>query len=252
MKACNMLRRIRCDTSTILSGISTVGVVTTAILAAKATPKACVLYDDLKERKAELEEELTAIDIVKEVGPVYIPSALMGVATIACIFGANVLSQRQQARLMSSYALLNNYHKAYCKKLTELYGEEADIKIRTEMARSNCAYHCISLDVPDEKIIFYDEISGESITCYEREIMDAEYHLNRNFVLRGYASLNEFYEFLGLPQTIYGETVGWSSADGYYWIDFEHRLISRDDGGTDIYSIDMLFPPDEDYLREWE
>lgn len=153
---------------------------------------------------------------------------------------------------MSSYVLLNNYHKEYRKKLTELYGEEADIKIRTEMARSNCAYHRLGLDVPDEKVIFYDEISGDSITCYEREIMDAEYHLNRNFILRGYASLNEFYSFLGLPQTRYGETVGWSSVNGYDWIDFEHTLISKDDGGTDIYSIDMLFLPDEDYLREWE
>ena len=252
MNTCKMLRRIRCDTSTILSCVSAVGVITTAVLAAKTTRKAYFLYDELKKKKAEHDEEPTVIDIVKEVGPVYIPSVLMGAATIVCIFGANVLNQQQQARLMSSYVLLNNYYKEYRKKLTELYGEEADIKIRTEMTRSNCAYHRLGLDVPDEKVIFYDEISGDSITCYEREIMDAEYHLNRNFVLKGYASLNEFYSFLGLPQTRYGETVGWSSADGYYWIGFEHRLISRDDGGTDIYSIDMLFPPDEDYLREWE
>ena len=81
--------------------------------------------------------------------------------------------------------------------------------------------------------------------------MDAEYHLNRNFVQRGYASLNEFYEFLGLPQTKYGDEVGWTCTDGYCWIDFEHRLISRDDGGTEVYAIDMLFPPDAHYLDEW-
>ena len=81
------------------------------------------------------------------------------------------------------------------------------------MAREFCGYHQIGLDTPDEKVIFYDEISGESITCYEREIMDAEYHLNRNFVMRGYASLNEFYEFLGLPQTERGEELGWTMSD---------------------------------------
>ena len=87
---------------------------------------------------------------------------------------------------------------------------------------------------------------------YEREIIDAEYHLNRNFVLRGYAPLNEFYEFLGLPKTEYGEMVGWTISDGYYWIDFEHRLISRDDGGADMYAIDMIFPPEPDFMRDWE
>ena len=76
--------------------------------------------------------------------------------------------------------------------------------------------------------------------------------VNRNFVMRGYASLNEFYEFLGLPQTDYGESVGWSIDDGYCWIDFEHRLISRDDGGTDIYSIDIVFPPHSEYMIGWQ
>ncbi len=78
--------------------------------------------------------------------------------------------------------------------------------------------------------------------------MDAEYHLNRNFVLRGVASLNEFYAFLGLPETRYGDEVGWTVADGYSWIDFEHRLVSRDDGGDDVCVIDMLFPPHAGYL----
>lgn len=48
--------------------------------------------------------------------------------------------------------------------------------------------------------------------------MDAEYHLNRKFVLRGYASLNEFYMFLGLPQTNLGEVLGWTCTYGYSWI----------------------------------
>lgn len=99
--------------------------------------------------------------------------------------------------------------------------------------------------------MYYDEISGETFVRYEREIMDAEYHLNRNFVMRGYASLNEFYEFLGLPQTLYGDSVGWSITDGEMWIDFEHALISRDDGGEPIYMINTIIPPDADYLREW-
>ena len=95
---------------------------------------------------------------------------------------------------------------------------------------------------------FYDKLSERTITRFEREIMDAEYHLNRNYILRGYAFLNEFYEFLGLPATEYGEEVGWSMYSGINWIDFEHTVMPDKSGKK--YLINMIFPPYE--LEEWE
>lgn len=234
---------------TILCCVAAVGVVGTAVAAVKVTPKAMKLLEDATDEKGT---DLSRTEIVLAVAHLYIPAAAIGAGTIFCIFGANAFNKQHQARLMSAYALLRNYHKEYRDKLIELHGEEADAEIRNAMIREHCNFHPLDSDVPDGKVIFYDEISGESILRYEREVIDAEYHLNRNFVLRGYAPLNEFYEFLGLPKTKYGETVGWTASDGYYWIDFEHRLISRDDGGTDMYAIDMIFPPEPDFMREWE
>lgn len=239
---------LRKNASTILTCIGAVGVIATTVTAVKATPKAMELVEAAKDEKGE---DLTKLETVIAATPAYIPSAVMGVATIGCIFSANVLNKQKQASITSAYALLDNYHKRYRGKLIELHGKEADIEIRDAMAREHYDFHQLHLDVPDEKVIFYDEISGESIVCYEREIMDAEYHLNRNFTMRGYASLNEFYEFLGMPQTDYGEEMGWSMTSGFTWIDFEHRLFSRDDGGRPVYAIDMIFPPDGDYLEDW-
>lgn len=191
------------------------------------------------------------IDITMNVVPIYIPTIIFGTSTIMCILGANALNKKQQASLISAYALARNYHKEYRDKLIELYGEKTDIEVRNAMAREHCNYHQLKLNVPDKKVVFYDEISGKSIVRYEREIMDAEYHLNRNFTMRGYAFLNEFYYFLGLPASEYGGEVGWSMSSGIMWIDFEHRLIEKsDDGGLACYSIDMVFPPD--ILEEWE
>lgn len=239
---------LKCNSATILTCLGAVGVVVTVVTAVKATPKAITLMEEAKEEKGE---ELTKVEAVKAAGPAYIPTIVMGAATVTCIFGANVLNKQKQASIMSAYALLDNYHKAYRGKLIEIHGEEADKEIRSAIARSRCDFHQIDLDTPDGKFIFYDEISGESFVRYEREVMDAEYHLNRNFALRGYASLNEFYEFLGLPKTDFGEEMGWSCSDGYSWIDFEHTLITKDDGGPDIYAINAIFPPDTEYLREW-
>ena len=76
--------------------------------------------------------------------------------------------------------------------------------------------------------------------------MDAEYHLNRNFILRGETNLNEFYEFLGLEPTDAGCELGWDlwSGEMYYgnsWIDFEHHLVTSDNG--DYYRIEYPFEP---------
>ena len=75
----------------------------------------------------------------------------------------------------------------------------------------------------------------------------AEYQFNRNFVLCGSASLNEFYEFLGIPKISGGELLGWSidiseSFYGYSWIDFDHTFSVTEDG-LECYIISLRFPP---------
>lgn len=235
------------NASTILTCIGAVGVMTTAVLTVDATIKAVRILDSAKREK---DDDLTTTEIVKMAGPVYIPAIAIGVSTIACIFSANIWNKQQQVAVTSAYAVLNNYHKKYRKKLIELHGEEADIDVRNAMVREYCNYHQSDSNIPEGKAIFYDEISGESVIRYEREIIDAEYHFNRNFTMRGYAFLNEFYDFLGLPTTEYGGAVGWSMASGIMWVDFEHRLIDNDDGGPAVYSIDMIFSPE--ILEEWE
>ena len=237
------------NSSTILTFMGGVGVGLTAVLAAQETPKAIQMLEKAKEKKGS---DLTLVEKVVVATPCYAPAIATGTATIVCIFSANVLNQKRQGQLTSAYAMLDRYHKDYRNTLIELKGEEVDQEVRIAMARKRCDYHQIGLDTPDGKVVFYEEISGESIECYEREVMDAEYHFNRNFVLRGYASLNEFYRFLGLPETDEGEQLGWSMSDGYSWVDFEHRLVNPDDGGTPIYMIDFLFSPHSEYLLDWE
>ena len=101
--------------STILTCIGAVGVVITSIMVAKAAPKAVRLLDQAEEEKGE---ELTTIEKVKTAAPVYIPATLVGASTIACIFGANVLNKRDQAALMSAYALANRTYTEYKDKIS--------------------------------------------------------------------------------------------------------------------------------------
>jgi hypothetical protein len=101
-------------------------------------------------------------------------------------------------------------------------------------------------DLGEEKL-FYDVYSNRYFTTTVEQVITAEYHLNRNYILRGSAVLNELYDFLGLKPTDYGSIVGWAPLDeGMYWIDFNHHKAVLDDG-TEYYILEMPFAPTANY-----
>ncbi len=245
------------NSSTILTVIGGAGVIATSVLTVKATIKASKLVEEAKQEKGD---ELDKVEIIKTAGPAYIPAVLVGTSTIACIFGANILNKKQQASIASAYALLDASYKEYKGKLKDLYGDEAHQNIvnsimveKADDIDVNSSYLCTSCDLSleentGEPRLFYDEHSSRYFEATIEQVMNAEYHLNRNYILRGYTYLNEFYEFLGIEETDYGSVLGWApNDDGMYWIDFNHRKVVLDDG-LEVYVIEMPFEPSYDFL----
>ena len=231
--------------STILTTIGGVGVVATTVMAVKATPKAVQL---LEEAELQKDEPLTVIDKIKVAGPIYIPTIITGVATIACIFGANVLNKRHQASLMSAYALLDKTFKDYRNKVNELYGEDADKHVRDELAKDS--YEDTPVEPEDNKVLFYDEYSQRYFNATMEDVLNAEYTLNRDLAYHGYLCLNEFYDLLGLEHTDFGDILGWShnliyEHQWYSWIEFNHRKVKLEDheGGLECYILEILTEP---------
>lgn len=230
-------------------------------MTAKATIKAVDIIEEVKKEKGD---ELTTLDRIKATAPVYISPVLVGIGTIACFWGANIISKRNQASLMSAYALLDNSYKEYKRKVKELYGEEThnnivdsiakekckDVHISSECLCSNCSLE--TEENTSEPCLFYDEYSGRYFETTIEKVLMAEYHLNRNFILRGCSDLNELYEFLGLELTDYGSTVGWSvfNGDDINWIDFNHRKIVLDDG-LECYILEMPFAPTPEGVEDY-
>ena len=244
-------------TSTVLTCLGGIGVVATSIMAIKATPKALDLIEEAKKEKGE---KLSKWETVKVVAPKYIPAMMTGVATITCIFGSNVLNKRQQASLISAYALLDESYKKYRRKVVELYGEETHRKVVDEIAieearevgitaESLCANTCLTSDEAcGDPVLFYDEWSHRYFESTIEQVIAAQYHINRNFVLRGYVTLNELYDFLGLEPTDYGNTVGWAVEDELCWIDFNQRKVLIDDE-LECYIIETPWEPSSDFLE---
>ena len=215
--------------STILTVLGGAGVVATAVTAAKATPKAIKLIEVYEEQKGE---NLTTLEKVKVAGPNYIPAILIGVGTIACIFGANVLNKRTQASLMSAYALIDNSYKEYNKKATELYGDEMHKEVISSITKDK---YTDDIHVSDDKQLFYDEFSHRYFESTLEDVIKAEYNTNRQLQRNGEVYLNEYYEFLGLEPTPVGTELGWSSGilESHYcaeWIEFDHWKVILEDG----------------------
>lgn len=246
-----------------LSCVASVGVVVTTIVAVKATPKAMELIkaDSRKNHDGD-SNAYTKKEAIASAWKCYIPAVAFGVSTIACIIGANALNRRQQAALTSAYAFVNNSYKEYKDKLKELYGEEAHQKIMRELAvekAENIPIEAPTLcgnislgfeDADNEELLFFDSIGNRYFTSTIARVLQAEYHFNRNFCLGWIPSLNDFYEFLGLEKTEYGDTVGWTNSNGdYYWIDFFHILTQIDDT-MDCWIIDVEQIPTPEFLED--
>lgn len=231
----------------------------TAITTARTAPKVSMILEEAKKEKGE---ELTRKEKFKIAAPKYIPSILIGAGTVACIFGANILNKRHQAALVSAYTLVDSSFKEYKQKLKELYGNEAHNKIIDSIAIEKVdpdwnvsgSYFTAKCDLTNEDscgdpVLFYEEYGNRYFEATIEQVINAEYHLNRNHVLRGYAYLNELYDFLGLESTDYGSVLGWSPTDdGEYWIEFNHRKVVLDDG-LEVYILEMPYEPRYDPLE---
>lgn len=139
--------------STVLALLGSAGVVATTFAAIKATPKALRRLEEAKEEKGE---ELTKLERFKYAAPAYIPTALIGVSTIACVVGANVLNTKNQASIASAYALIDNSYKEYKKKVSELYGEEGEQNVVKEIAKDEYEGYSPEEDDYEGDQLFFD------------------------------------------------------------------------------------------------
>lgn len=250
------VRKLKKFSPTILSCFGAAGVVGTSVLAVKATPKALRKIRSDSRYAHNDPDAYTKLEAFQSAWFYYVPSVVMGAATIVCIFGANILNKHQQAAITSAYALLNDAYQDYKNKLKELYGEDAHRKIMEAIAveKANDVYMAStglvegsSLDFdehnPDDNRLFYDGYSKRYFESSINRVLQAEYYLNRDFAIGGYRSVNDFYEFLGIAPIDGGDEIGWDIATGLAWIDFNHYKTVLDDG-LEVCVIDMDWLPE--------
>lgn len=205
--------KLKKSSPTILTVISVGGVVATAVLSAKAAPKAVKLVEEGKKKEDMTDAtklEVIAVNIKYGWKP-FIPAVATAAGTIACVLGSNILNKKQQAALTSAYMMLESQYRDYRKKVVERHGEEEDKQIIDSIIKDKLIQvNGESFDLNDEKLTFYEFHRDHYFEITMADFLYAVEAINRDLQFHDYVCLNEFYHYLGLDPIAEGWILGWS------------------------------------------
>ena len=219
MKVAEILKTVQTFTnehrSEILTGVGIAGMLTTVGLAIKATPKAMEL---IEEKKEELDaDELTKGETVKAAWKPYIPTAIVGTLSAVCLIGACAEGAKRTAALATACKLSETALSEYKDKVVEAIGEKKEKGVREKVAQERIENTPVNKSevILTEKgnTLCFDPLSSRYFKSDIDRISKAENELNNKMLhdICGYASMNDFYNELGLPQIDVGDILGWNT-----------------------------------------
>lgn len=201
----------------ILTAMAAAGVVTTTVMAVRATPKAMYILSEEAAKRTTmaadfLVQDFTPAEVVKLTWDIYLPTAGMAVATIGCVFGVNSVHTRRNAALASVYSLAEKTLTEYQEKVVEQFGKKANDKVRDSVNEDR-----VRNNPPSNEVIFAtkgdmlccDMLTGRYFMSDVESIRKAENNINATIIMHDYASQNDFYDELGLSHVPQGDDVGW-------------------------------------------
>lgn len=198
----------------ILTGISVVGVGTTAVLTAVGTVKSMNDIFDKDEEEGSFIDTATKMDYVKLCWPNYIPAAISAAATISCMLGSQHINSRRQAALAAAYEIADNALRDYKQKVVEQIGKNKEKKVQTavdsEAYDKNPPSHDFLASLADNDLIFRDSMTGQ----YFKSNIDKV----RQAGLKANASMRE--DRVPLNDFLYDCGANYSDMGSDYYLDY--------------------------------
>lgn len=231
----------------ILLGIGVIGVVTSTVLACRATLKVETVLDGHKETIEKIHKAKETVDsdnysetdYKKDLTITYVktganfvklygPSVSLGLLSLGCIIGGHGIIKQRNVALMAAYKAVEESFSAYRKRVTEEYGENADYMYKNGLKQEVVSEIETDEDGKSKKVKknklvtdpnglsqyarFFDESSSEWTKNADYNMMflqSQQNYWNNMLQARGHVFLNEIYDALGLPRSQAGAVVGW-------------------------------------------
>lgn len=232
----------------ILIVVGIAGVITSAVMACKASTKVNDILDEAKhtidnihqiaenpENEGKYSEEdynkalavayvQTGVELVK----LYAPSVIFGAASITCILASNRIISRRNVALAAAYATVDTGFKEYRKRVIDRFGKELDRELKYDIKTKEIEERVVDEngnETVEKKTIrvadpneysdyarFFDEYCTGWDKNSEYNLMflrQQQNHANDLLKSQGFLFLNDVYGMLGIPKTKAGQIVGW-------------------------------------------
>ena len=232
----------------ILTGVGIAGMIMTTVMAVRATPKAIQLLDEEKRRQQA--DKLEPMDVVKTAWKCYIPAAVTGTVSVACLIGASSVNARRNAALTAAYTISESTLRDYQKKVVETIGEKKEQTVRDAVAKERLEKNPVEnkevIVTAKGDTLCFDAVSGRYFKSDIETLKQAANAMSRRLLVDTYVSLNDFYWEIGLKTIKIGDSIGWNVDDGLIEPTFSAQLA---DDGSPCLVLDYDIAPRYDYMR---
>ena len=230
----------------ILMVTGTIGVVTSAVMACKATLKVNDILEETKQdvdkingvlENEEYADKYSEEDSKKDLVIVYVqtgiklaklyaPSVILGTLSLGAMITSNNILRKRNVALAAAYTVLDKGFKDYRKNVVERFGEKIDKELKHNIKAKT--FETVTVDengkekkTKEEVDIcdgisdfarFFDEGSRYFTKDPEYNLMflkNQERYANDKLKAKGYLFLNDVYRMLDIPETKAGQIVGW-------------------------------------------
>ena len=198
----------------ILTAFGVSGVLATAYLAGRAGFQAAYVVDWDETNNGKIEDRKERlIARTRLTWKLYIPAAITGVTTVACVVGASKANSKRTAAAVTAYSLTEKAFNEYRDKVIEEIGAPKEEKIRDKLAQDR-------VNKTDQKTIIITG-KGDVLCCelhtgrYFKSDMEtlrkAQNDINAKINSERYVPLDEFYYIIDIPFTTQSNRLGWDS-----------------------------------------
>lgn len=222
----------------ILTGLGLSSMVTSTILAVKATPKAVKKIQDEQFKRtvnsnSDEEIKLSYKDIIKLTWKDYLPAASFGLSGFIFIVCSCNINSKRSAALASAYAMSERTLSTYRNKVIETIGEKKEKELRRKIKQDeidkNPPQTSQVIITSKGNTLMRDTLSGRYFRSDLDTIRKAINVINRQLTYENYISLNEFYSNIGLDNVKNGDRMGWNIDDGLIELEYGTCLAENDE-----------------------
>ena len=260
--------KIKKHSPEILVAVGVVGVISSAVMACKATTKVSTIVEDHNEQMEAIHtaaetkpEKYSEEDKRKDTAIVYTqtsvkmaklygPAVIVGAVSIACIIGSHNILNKRNAALAAAYTAVDKTFKEYRNRVVERFGKDLERELRynikektfeevTVDENGNEKTETVTKEVAEISMSDYAKFFDESCPGWTKDAEQNKYFLlcqqnyaNELLKSQGYLFLNDVYKLIGIPATRAGQIVGWiydeENPIGDNYVDFGIFDVNRE------------------------